>query len=226
LDEFDDLGVAEHGAWGRYENILKITYEGHDLKIETQNHAQAIVIYGKSVGFAERHAVVEDLPDEIKAMLSGIEDEPTRNTVLELHNRLTKLAVEHEVTLGEIETMESLLAHNKLLLREERGKVWSLKSENERLKAQAGGANPSGSDWLRSALGGKASSGKTALEENCEKIGLNPGIISTDPELVLTAAKSMRKVWARRLHPDVSEEDGEALKEINAAVDAIIGHFE
>ncbi len=93
LDEFDQLGITKSGAWGHYEDLLKLSYEGHGLTIEVLNHSQALVAFGKSVGFAERHEVTQDIPTEVRALLEGIEDEVTREAVLGLHGRLAQLAV-------------------------------------------------------------------------------------------------------------------------------------
>jgi hypothetical protein len=227
LDEFDTLGVSHYGAWGHYENILKLSYEGHDLVIETSNHARALVAYGKSVGFADRHQVAEDIPEEITALLDDIGDEATREAALELHSRLTKLAIEHEVKLGEMETIEALLQHNKGLLREERQKVWGLQNELDRRKRESSSSATDSDDRSRGRMGGQSTAGKTALEQHCEVIGLNPALLDGDPAVVVMAGKAMRKVWAKKLHSDVSssEDSEEALKEINAAVDAILERF-
>ncbi len=224
LDEFDRLAASEYADLFQDETLLGLTYEGHELKIETQNHSQAIIMYGKSVGFADRHAVTEDIPEEIKTMISAIEDEETRNAVLELHSRLAKLAVEHEVTLGDMETMEALLAHNKVLLRDERNKVWTLEREVEKLKSKGnGGADDS--DWLKNILGGNAGRSGTSMETHFQTIGLSPEILNAEPALIVNAAKAMRKAWAKSLHSDVSGKDDDALKAINSSVDSIVEHF-
>lgn len=209
-------------------NLLSVGYVGHSIFIKAQDSTNAFIIYGKSIGFADRRAETADSDSaDLKAMLGKLTTESAEQVVRELFGSLGSIAAKYEVVLNEMETLEALLAHNKGLLSSERSKNWRLERELQNAKAEKQhGGQPSSDDWFTKAFGGsRASSGNIA--EACKVLGLDPGILDLDPSLIGNMASMVRKAWSKSLHSDLTgnKEAEEKLKSINNAADVLEKQF-
>jgi len=240
LGNFDGLAVyelsepEEEFPYRGYELLLSVGYNSHNLTLRTSGQANALVIYSRSIGFADRHAQAVTDPEELAQLLERLSLEEPQQVLRELFSNFVTLSEERESAVTSMETMEALLAHNKDLLRTERHKVWGL--ERKLRDAERSGSakgTQTDDDWLSNMLGGnrqRTGRGSPSLQEACETLGIDSKILrSNNPTLIANMAKMARRAWAKTIHTDVTGESGgeqeQVLKAMNAAADVIEDAF-
>lgn len=215
-----DKDIDDAGA-----NLLSVGYVGHSILIKAQDATNAFIIYGKSIGFADRHVEAAGFSSaELESFLGRLTTQGGEQVVRELFESIASLATQHEVAVGQVETLEALLANSKSLLASERNRTWRLERELRHAK-EAGqeATSTSGSEeWFNRAFGTSGASSNTAGEA-CKILGLDPTILELDPTLIRNMVSMARKAWSKSLHSDItgSREAEEKLKSVNNAADAL-----
>ncbi len=209
-------------------NLLTVGYIGHKLQLFAHDATNAFIIYGRSIGYADRHTQPAADSEELEQLLGRLDKEDPGEIIRELFGGMAVLAALHEDITAQFETIEALFARNRRLLADERSETWRLKRQLQKLQGSQRGAeqSDSGDDWFKRLFGEQAKGRGISVEAACSVLGLSPQVLDIDPVLAVNMASAARRAWSKTLHPDVADEKGRKaaeakLKLINDAADII-----